>query len=227
MHINIGNHFPTSPLCLLLHLHTIFPLHLSSPLSFSGDASSKTHFYHFRLLPSSIIFFSGSGSIPVNRVFQATIFVEEVLELNRCGRQSESAVLDILLANGPLNSLTDLSSSQHILAIGSLCQICTFKAELLSNSFGNVLTSSYDEKVACKKIIEKKALKGFQDLKLQALLVHHIMLREVYSMSEDVDFWFKINGTMVRFSIEEFSLITELKCHGNDDKSIFVEKDES
>ncbi|KAF4396707.1 hypothetical protein G4B88_029021 [Cannabis sativa] len=145
MHINIGNHFPTSPLCLLLHLHTIFPLHLSSPLSFSGDASSKTHFYHFRLLPSSIIFFSGS----------------------------------------------------------------------------------YDEKVACKKIIEKKALKGFQDLKLQALLVHHIMLREVYSMSEDVDFWFKINGTMVRFSIEEFSLITELKCHGNDDKSIFVEKDES
>ncbi|KAF4402105.1 hypothetical protein G4B88_017617 [Cannabis sativa] len=46
-------------------------------------------------------------------------------------------------------------------------------------------------------------------------------------MSDDVDFWFKINGTMVRFSIEKFSLITGLKCHGNDDESIFVEKDES
>ncbi|KAF4391202.1 hypothetical protein G4B88_016512 [Cannabis sativa] len=70
-------------------------------------------------------------------------------------------------------------------------------------------------------------LKFPKDLKFQAQLVHHIILREVYSMSEDVEFWFKINGTMVRFSIEEFSLITGLKCHGNDDDSIFVEKDES
>ncbi|KAF4360331.1 hypothetical protein G4B88_012549 [Cannabis sativa] len=66
-----------------------------------------------------------------------------------------------------------------------------------------------------------------KDLKFQAQSVHHIILREVYSMSEDVEFWFKINGAMVRFSIEEFSLITGLKCHGNDDDSIFVEKDES
>ncbi|KAF4351813.1 hypothetical protein F8388_005091 [Cannabis sativa] len=56
------------------------------------------------------------------------------------------------------------------------------------------------------------------DLKVQAQLVHHHHVERGL---------FDINGTMVRFSIEKFSLITGLKCHGNDDESIFVEKDES
>ena len=55
----------------------------------------------------------------------------------------------------------------------------------------------------------------------QAQLVHHVMLREVYSDTEDRDFWFNLKGNIVRYSIEEFCLITGLKCDGDEDTSSF------
>ena len=58
----------------------------------------------------------------------------------------------------------------------------------------------------------------------QAQLVHHVLLREVYSDKEDREFWFNIKGSVVRYSVEEFCLITGLKCDGDDDTSTFLMK---
>ena len=61
-------------------------------------------------------------------------------------------------------------------------------------------------------------------ISFQAQLAHHVLLREVYSDTEDTDFWFKINGIIVRYSIEEFCMITGLKCEGDADTSSFLIK---
>ena len=58
----------------------------------------------------------------------------------------------------------------------------------------------------------------------QAQLIHHVLLHDVYSTTEEDDFWFNINGTLVRYSIEEFCLVTGLKCHGDVNTSHFVSK---
>ena len=59
---------------------------------------------------------------------------------------------------------------------------------------------------------------------IQGQLVHHVLQREVYSDHEDTEFWFRIKDIIVRYSIEEFCLITGLKCQGDDDTSKFIMK---
>lgn len=60
---------------------------------------------------------------------------------------------------------------------------------------------------------------SMQKVFFQPQLVHHLLLREVHSDNEDTEFWFNIKGVLVRYSIEEFCLITGLKCDGNDNTS--------
>ena len=52
-----------------------------------------------------------------------------------------------------------------------------------------------------------------------------MLLREVHQRNEDSEFWFKIGGSLARFSIIEFALITGLKCVGSADYIIFEESD--
>ncbi|CAA0837922.1 Domain of unknown function (DUF1985 [Striga hermonthica] len=49
---------------------------------------------------------------------------------------------------------------------------------------------------------------------VQIQLVNHILLREVYQ-SRNAEIWFDFGGKMFRFGIEEFALITGLKCIGS------------
>lgn len=63
-----------------------------------------------------------------------------------------------------------------------------------------------------------------QKVFFQPQLVHHLLLREVHSDNEDSEFWFNIKGVLVRYSIEEFCLITGLKCDGNENTSSVIKK---
>ena len=63
------------------------------------------------------------------------------------------------------------------------------------------------------------------DITFQAQLFHSILLREVYQKNEESEFWFNLGGTLVRFSISEFALITGLKCVGSVDFGMFKEAD--
>ncbi|KAL2517660.1 Uncharacterized protein Adt_13907 [Abeliophyllum distichum] len=56
------------------------------------------------------------------------------------------------------------------------------------------------------------------ELHLQHQLIHKMLLMEVKQPKKD-EMWFKISGKLIRFSIEEFCVITGLKCIGCDDLS--------
>ncbi|CAA0814008.1 Domain of unknown function (DUF1985 [Striga hermonthica] len=53
--------------------------------------------------------------------------------------------------------------------------------------------------------------------KVQIQLVNHILLREVYQ-SKSNEIWFDFGGKLLRFGIDEFALITGLKCIGSTKK---------
>ncbi|KAL2516999.1 DUF1985 domain-containing protein [Abeliophyllum distichum] len=56
------------------------------------------------------------------------------------------------------------------------------------------------------------------ELHLQHQLIHKMLLMEVKQPKKD-EMWFKISGKLIRFSMEEFCVITGLKCIGCDDLS--------
>ncbi|CAA0808761.1 Unknown protein, partial [Striga hermonthica] len=65
-------------------------------------------------------------------------------------------------------------------------------------------------------ILRGSAFGKFLDLphsKIQIQLLNHILLREVYQPRTD-EIWFDFGGRLFRFGIEEFALITGLKCTG-------------
>ena len=61
------------------------------------------------------------------------------------------------------------------------------------------------------------------EINFQAQLYHGMLIREVHQSSDDSEFWFKIGGSLARFSISEFALITGLRCVGSVDMSKFEE----
>ncbi|KAL2469616.1 Uncharacterized protein Adt_37752 [Abeliophyllum distichum] len=56
------------------------------------------------------------------------------------------------------------------------------------------------------------------ELHLQHQLIHKMLLMEVKQPKKD-KMWFKISRKLIRFSIEEFCVITGVKCIGCDDLS--------
>ncbi|XP_050234496.1 uncharacterized protein LOC126682780 [Mercurialis annua] len=63
-----------------------------------------------------------------------------------------------------------------------------------------------------------------QDVKFQYQLIHALLLREV-KQPVFYELWLKVSGKLLKFSIDEFSLITGLKCCGNADKKPFLNSD--
>ncbi|KAI9161277.1 hypothetical protein LWI28_015966 [Acer negundo] len=54
-------------------------------------------------------------------------------------------------------------------------------------------------------------LLDMNDLKFSGQLVHHLLLRQIPSPDKS-EMWFAIGGKRLRFSIQEFCLITGLEC---------------
>ncbi|CAA3018718.1 Hypothetical predicted protein [Olea europaea subsp. europaea] len=58
------------------------------------------------------------------------------------------------------------------------------------------------------------------DLSLQHQVIHKFLLMEVRQSTHD-EMSFKVGGKHFKFSIEEFALVTGLKCHGDDSTSMY------
>ncbi|XP_050221529.2 uncharacterized protein LOC126671766 [Mercurialis annua] len=56
-----------------------------------------------------------------------------------------------------------------------------------------------------------------EEYKLQPQLIHHLLLMEV-KQPVFYELWLKVSGSFLKFSLDEFALITGLKCQGNVDK---------
>ncbi|XP_070032930.1 uncharacterized protein [Nicotiana tomentosiformis] len=52
---------------------------------------------------------------------------------------------------------------------------------------------------------------------IQNQLIHSLLLRKVVSPKDD-ELWIKVNSTKLRFGLEEFCIITGLKCNGDPNK---------
>lgn len=58
------------------------------------------------------------------------------------------------------------------------------------------------------------------DLSLQHQVIHKFLLMEVRQSTHD-EMSFKVGGKHFKFSIEEFALVTGLKCHGDDSTGMY------
>ncbi|KAL2461907.1 DUF1985 domain-containing protein [Abeliophyllum distichum] len=70
-----------------------------------------------------------------------------------------------------------------------------------------------------KQMVREICFGPYLDLKetlIQAQLIHQLLLRQVKQQNIN-ELWFNISGKLVRFSIEEFCLISGLRCVDNGD----------
>jgi hypothetical protein len=99
-------------------------------------------------------------------------------------------------------------------------QRCWFKGKVTLLSPHEVITELNEKFSSHQRTLFKKTCFGsFIDLKeivLQPQLIHQLLLRQVKQPNSN-EMWFNICDKFVRFSIEEFCLISGLKCTGNGD----------
>ena len=75
-----------------------------------------------------------------------------------------------------------------------------------------------------KQAFRKTCFGHFLDIQpfvIQSQLLHHMIMRTVVHPSEQ-EMWFDINGSKIKFSVNEFALISGLKCVGNVSKRLYT-----
>lgn len=103
-------------------------------------------------------------------------------------------------------------------------QNCWFKGKVTLYSPHEVITD-LNKKFSQhqRSLFKNMCLGAFIDLKvieLQPQLIHQLLLREVKQPNTD-EMYFNIHDHLVKFSIEEFCLISGLRCFGNGDFTRF------
>ena len=62
------------------------------------------------------------------------------------------------------------------------------------------------------------------DIHFQTQLAQLVLLREVSHEREEEEMWFKLGRRVCRFFVEQFALVTDLKCDGVFYLSLFQKK---